>query len=107
MRIHQALELAAPREPSPLQPFDSFHFRVPSIYYLLRRTLLVIDLLHVSCSAIGAREYVRGRRDKIARTAVRCVGMEAKIYDPTLDPKEQEAELIVAMLTKLFTYPDL
>ena len=39
---------------------------------------------------------------KIAVNSKRCIGMEVTIYDPTLDPKEQGADLIVEVLSQAF-----
>jgi arginase family enzyme len=33
----------------------------------------------------------------------RCVGMEVTIYDPTLDPAGEGADLIVNMLAEVFS----
>ena len=40
---------------------------------------------------------------KIAVSSKQCVGMEVTIYDPTQDPKEQGADLIVKLLAQAFT----
>jgi arginase len=39
---------------------------------------------------------------KIAVHSKRCIGMEVTIYDPTQDPKEQGADLIVRLLAQAF-----
>ena len=40
---------------------------------------------------------------KIAVSSKQCVGMEVTIYDPTQDPKEQGADLIVKLLVQVFS----
>ena len=40
---------------------------------------------------------------KIAVSSKQCVGMEVTIYDPTQDPKEQGADLIVKLLAQAFS----
>jgi arginase len=39
---------------------------------------------------------------KTAVSSKRCVGMEVTIYDPTQDPKQQGADLIVGLLAQVF-----
>jgi arginase len=40
---------------------------------------------------------------KIAMSSDRCAGMEVTIYDPTLDPEGKDADLIVNLLTEVFS----